>query len=156
MRVRNSFVTNSSSTCYVCQVSGERASGMDIDPLDLGVRECFNGHEFMEDYMIGGELTIDEKRELLRAYFTKWDYPSYLTELETADDDWVTDTYPDWIGEHVVPASHCPICQMTHITDRDMLHYLLCHIPINREEVADKMRERYNTIQEMYEAFNED
>jgi hypothetical protein len=43
MKIRSGFVSNSSSSSFVCDVCGENISGMDIGLSDAGMFECMNG-----------------------------------------------------------------------------------------------------------------
>ena len=59
MKKRQGFVSNSSSSSFVCDVTGEEESGWDCSPTDFGYYECCNGHIFPQD-MIVGELSDDD------------------------------------------------------------------------------------------------
>ena len=48
MKVRNGFVSNSSSSSFVCVICGEAEGGYDIELDDVYMYECENGHDFHE------------------------------------------------------------------------------------------------------------
>ena len=50
MKIRNGFVSNSSSSSFVCNVCGNVESGMDASASDLGMPECVNGHIFCDGH----------------------------------------------------------------------------------------------------------
>lgn len=54
MKIRNGFVSNSSSSSFVCDFCGREEVGYDLSFADAGMLECRNGHCFCEDEMVGG------------------------------------------------------------------------------------------------------
>ena len=46
MKYRKDFVTNSSSSSFVCEICGNVDSGYDCSASELGFAECVNGHCF--------------------------------------------------------------------------------------------------------------
>ena len=53
MKIRKGFVSNSSSSSFICDVSGEEVIGRDIGLEDAEMFVCINGHTFSEEYFIG-------------------------------------------------------------------------------------------------------
>ena len=43
MKIRNGFVSNSSSSSFICEVCGQDASGYDMSLSDAEMYECING-----------------------------------------------------------------------------------------------------------------
>jgi len=62
MKIRKGFVSNSSSSSFICDVSGEEHQGMDIGLEDAGMYCCTEGHYFLEEFLIG-ELPEDDEDE---------------------------------------------------------------------------------------------
>lgn len=94
MKFRKGFVTNSSSSSFICQICGNVESGFDISFDDAGFVECENGHEFCEYHILYPD---DEEWE-------------EYTELE------------DWRYE--LSEKYCPICQMQKLCDSDLIDYV--------------------------------
>lgn len=49
MKFRKDFVTNSSSSSYVCEICGRTESGWDMGLSEADMMECVNGHIFCCD-----------------------------------------------------------------------------------------------------------
>ena len=65
MKKRNGFVSNSSSSSFVCDVCGAETSGWDMCLSDAYMFECENGHEVCESHILPegksyGEISEDE------------------------------------------------------------------------------------------------
>jgi hypothetical protein len=52
MKIRNGFVSNSSSTSFTCDVCGYECGGWDYSLDDANMYECENGHTFCRDEVI--------------------------------------------------------------------------------------------------------
>lgn len=63
MHVRTGFVSNSSSSSFVCEVSDEIIVGYDASYQELNICECTNGHVFCDVYTIGEPDECDENDE---------------------------------------------------------------------------------------------
>lgn len=52
MKIRKGFVSNSSSSSFVCDVCNHDESGWDMCLEDVGMVGCENGHVFCEEHLI--------------------------------------------------------------------------------------------------------
>ena len=114
MKIRMGFVSNSSSSSFICMVSGNIEAGYDMSMEEAGFVECVVGHEFLESYVVGDISTLKDDK-----------------------DDYDVD-YDEW--RYTIPSSNCPICTLKHITDKDVLKYLVKTEKIDKEMLLDKIR----------------
>jgi hypothetical protein len=55
MKIRNGFVSNSSSSSFTCEVCGYTDGGFDVCLSDFEMVECENGHIFCKEHIINKE-----------------------------------------------------------------------------------------------------
>ena len=101
MKIRLDYVTNSSSSSYVCLICDNEVCGMDIGLSEADMCECVNGHVFCTDHKLEPAKDIVVKTD--------------GDEDEDDDDD---DCY-------AVPKKYCPLCSMQEVSDIDLLQYLI-------------------------------
>lgn len=97
MKIRQGFVSNSSSSSYICTVCRETYSGWDASLRDAEMRQCEKGHTFCEAHLLG-EAGPDEDEE--------------------SGDLW----NEEFIYE--TRSERCPICNLQNLTLEDELLYL--------------------------------
>lgn len=105
MKIRNGFVSNSSSSSFICDVSGGVESGMDASLSDFDMSQCINGHTFYDHYRVGdpdadNENLTDEERE-------------------EKEDEWGS----DW-NRYEMSEKYCPICTMKNFKDEELLAFI--------------------------------
>ena len=80
MKYRKDFVTNSSSSSFVCEICGRSESGYDMSLEDAGMYECVNGHVFCQDEAMT-DFTRQEKIEMLKSYTSGDGYYDYSSPV---------------------------------------------------------------------------
>lgn len=131
MKFRKSFVTNSSSSSYICDYCGEEASGWDMSLSEAEMIECVNGHTVCEE-------CIDSKT-------LKYLYDNY------ADED--KDTYwEDWRYE--LPEKYCPICSFDVFLDSDILKFLEKFHSINMDDIKNEIKKNFKNYSDFKEKIN--
>ena len=118
MKIRNGFVSNSSTSSFICDICGEVEAGMDISMRDVDMEECENGHVYHTGCL--NNENIKEKIAL-------------LLKLKKEDK----------VSIYEVPSKYCPLCQMIIIPDSDLLHFILKTRNMNAEEIRNEMREDF-------------
>lgn len=115
MKFRLDFVTNSSSSCYICEICGAAEESYD-GPNDAGMYECENGHMFCQNEA----LNVSKPQLLAELLASGVDFDKEESDLERLLQEIVEEK-----AEYgYTPAVYCPICQFKHWTDYDMSAYL--------------------------------
>jgi len=151
MKIRTSFVSNSSSSSFVCQVCNETRSGWDMGLDEADMYTCEKGHTFCQShatYNLYSNLTWQDKQAILQDEWLGWERIKELEDVRT-EEDWYNRGYECWWEDFMmdvmyqVPKSICPICTLKTVTNTDMLNHLLRKHNLDRSEVADEMRREY-------------
>lgn len=171
MKKRNGFVTNSSSSCFICQISGREESGMYMSRNDAQMTKCINGHLFGDEFLIDVEISeqdmlnvlIENAEELHKKYLKNssdsadikrkqyWkeraeEQLKRIEELESADsiDDY-EDEYSELVYAEGVPSIQCPICKFQYALAEDLLAYLLKEERINKDDLLKGIKDRFGS-----------
>lgn len=159
MKFRKDFVTNSSSSSYVCEICGRTESGWDICLSECEMMECVNGHVFC----CHEALEMPNKQELIKMILEnewnkeRWnrdirDYKDYSEEeLMVMDQDILFENFCSESGYYDVPECMCPICQFIEYSEYDLSAYLLKEYGISREEVFTEVKKLNKRRRKLYE-----
>lgn len=171
MKIRNGFVSNSSSSSFICNVCGEDASGWDICLSEAEMTECVNGHTFCDNHMLDvnrKEICISILKDTIKIYEKSVKnhpddkyykeylemYNTHLSKIDTYNDDEIEELLEDDNIDfrYNAPDICCPLCQLQKITDNDALNYLLSKDNMTVDDVLKEIKEKYKT----YNKFKED
>ena len=145
MKIRLDFVTNSSSSSFVCEICGETVSGWDLGYEDAGMFECVNGHVVCQEHM------LDVPREKMLDYLKRDGWYNNVTkeELEEMTDEELLELFMVDLGE--LPEMFCPICQFEKYSREDMASYLLTVYKVPKEEVFAEIKSRNKRRRKLYD-----
>ena len=159
MKFRKDFVTNSSSSSYICEICGRNESGYDLSLSDCEMMECVNGHIFCCDEA----LERPTKPEMLKMIMEnewnkeKWNGATHSyrdfseEELIAMDEDTLFDDFCSGGYNYDVPACMCPICQFIEYSEYDLSAYLLKEYGISRDEVFAEVKQFNKRRKKLYE-----
>lgn len=133
MKIRLGFVSNSSSSSFVCSVCGAIESGMDASLSDFGMVRCEYGHDMCESCVPG----MDEDSDL---------------DTITVDGDEHTNTvftvYSEDEYDMVLRKEKCPICTMDKIEESLEILWLRKKLNMTDEEVSKAIKTEFKTYED--------
>lgn len=109
MKIRTGFVSNSSSSSFICDVCGRTESGFDAYAEDFEMCYCKNGHIFC----FNEAVNTNSPASFYDSYYKE------NIEFQNFDDAVHNNKY----GE--IPSFYCPICQFKHVSNDDAVKYIL-------------------------------
>ena len=122
MKIRKGFVSNSSSSSFVCDICGRTEAGWDMSIDDAGMVECVHEHVFCEDHIVDKE------------------------KFEEYKDSKVYDYGYD------IPEEFCDICSFTKVRRDDMFKVLMKMQGFdNLKEVEQMNLDKFDSIKELQE-----
>ena len=128
MKIRHGFVSNSSTSSFICEICGREEMGMDISLDECEMFECENGHVICNEHAIK-DLTNNGK-----------------TQEEMDDED-----NGDDFELYEVDESCCPICNYQEISYPDAAGYLLKKYKVSRDLVFQKVKEINKRRKKLYD-----
>lgn len=158
-KFRKDFVTNSSSSSFICEICGRVESGWDMGLSEAEMMECVNGHTFCVDE----SLDYPDKKDLIKMILeNEWnediwdseirDYRDYTEmELEEMEEEYLFDNFCSESGYYSVPECVCPICNFLEYSEYDLSKYLLKEYGVPREEVFEEVKKYNKRRKKLYE-----
>lgn len=162
MKIRTDFVTNSSSSSFVCEICGRTESGFDMGLSDFDMMSCINDHVFCCDEA----LDMPSKEEMIKAileneyniksrydYFSRKYHETVYSEeqLLEMDNSELFYSFYNPEGYYEVPESMCPICQFIEYSEYDLSAYLLKEYGVSRDEVFAEVKKLNKRRRKLYE-----
>lgn len=145
MKIRSGFVSNSSSSSFICDVCGHDESGYDMGLDDAGMYACVGGHTFCKhhtNYDLNSLDVADMRNLLVQAW------PQDTQKYANMTDDEIEEEYGDNKYDFLcsVPKVVCPICSMQTVLDKNMNEYLLKLAGKTKKEVIDEIKAKFKML----------
>jgi len=125
MKIRKGFVSNSSSTSFVCDVCAESVGGWDMGLEEADMFTCENSHTFCRDHTVGGREILEKQME----------------------EDEEIDSYE-------VPAKYCPCCTFHNVADVDIVSLYMKENNVSRDDVAKIFNKKFKDYDEFLKYVN--
>jgi hypothetical protein len=168
MKVRLDFVTNSSSSSFVCAFCGQDVSGWDMCLSEAEMYECENGHTFCKSHVLDDIRKKEWLRRRLNENLEFYDKRSKsaldtwerrqvaqdkksLADLDGMDEGEIEELAEEWEWGSQLGEEACPICQFHTVTTRDVARYLKKKHGVEDDSLRLNLKEEFGS----YKAFRE-
>jgi hypothetical protein len=152
MKIRNGFVSNSSSSSFVCDVCGTVESGMDASASDFEMTQCTADHCFCDSHTKDlPETTPQMIRENITAQINECTYTSAedkavsLQTLADTEDEYLEDLLRDDYSDDGCPECQCPICTLTALRSEDGYAYLKKKFNLTDANILTEIKADFKT-----------
>lgn len=159
MKFRTDYVTNSSSSSYVCEICGRTVSGWDMGLSECEMMECVNGHVFCCDEALEKPTKKEMIKMIIENEWNKERWDSQIRghrdfseeELTIMDEDDLFEKFCSDGYNYDVPECMCPICQFIEYSEYDLSAYLLKEYGVSRDEVFAEVKQLNKRRKKLYE-----
>lgn len=157
MKIRRGFVSNSSTSCFVCAICGGADGGHDVSAGELGFIEfpdCY--HTVCESHVGFSEDYQKKYREYVRNHLenneNEYERDVYESIKDIEDFKLFKEEY-ECEGYEIpdnIEMDPCPVCNLSHITSDTLLEYILKSFLIpSEEDVKDEIRRKFKNLNEV-------
>ena len=148
MKIRNGFVSNSSSTSFICQECGETWSGYSGEYGDIREMSCENGHSLCSE-CADKHLNIEELQDIIIKELQPEDQVKYAKDPKALEkfideefggiEEFLTEFDLDW----GLPEETCSICTFKTLTTYDGYRYLTYKNKMSEQDILDAIKEEF-------------
>lgn len=155
MKFRKGFVTNSSSSSFICEVCQYSEGGYDLSLSECDMIECENGHVFCSSHLI-----IPNRKTKIQ-YIKRNCKKSITLPFNKVEDDELDnilkndcqlnlDEQEDFSSSDY-PSLYCPICNLDYIPEHLKIQYILKKYAIKEFSLNEEIQNQFNDEKELME-----
>jgi len=164
MKIRQSFVSNSSSSSFVCEICGHSDSGWDFNIKDVGMVQSLEGesvyceeHINVEDVgkfikcVVSGNASNDLSCKMMQI---EHNFEELEKDSESMSDHDLGEKYFEDILDifrFEIPQELCPISNLQEIPDHTILHYLLMKTNTTISDVINEIKDKFTSYSKLNE-----
>jgi len=142
MKIRTGFVSNSSTSSFICSACGCIEAGRDISLRECEMWQCKNGHYIHDDCADNPNLEPFFE-EYIKEYIEKYGD----VENDHGYDYDIKDEARDE-GRYEIPEEYCPICSFKKLSKEDELAYYRWKMGFLKEDVLKSISEEFTNYKE--------
>ena len=147
MKIRQGFVSNSSSCSFTCVVCNHNECGSDsIGPEEYGFSICSNGHTICYDCLVEPRPKEPDVNDINIDNTTHTE-----TALTPAGEAWIA-----WADEteegSYVPERCCPVCSMIVLDEKDLHKYFKKLYNVEENVVFAEIKKYNNRRKKLYDS----
>lgn len=167
MKIRKGYVSNSSTSSFVCDVCGRVEAGYDLMLKEVEMLMCKCGKCYCEKHMMSSTRVADALKALekykddddisdLYEKLSKMNLDDVFSQ-NTSADDWnnFVSFFKNLNSGDYMPSCLCPFCNLEYISDIDMLDYVLHVCNLEKNQIEKEMKERFKTRNELIDLIKE-
>jgi hypothetical protein len=157
MKLRNGFVSNSSSSSFICDISGGSEGGFDVCLSDVGMVECENGHTFYKGFLLNENFYED-----LEELFSGEELPTVEEVMKVCPDEESAKEQIEFYKKngyldedmkygYEIPKAFCPICQMESFARADLVKFALKKLNMTENDLAKEAKTTFKNYKDFKE-----
>lgn len=151
MKIRQGFVSNSSSSSFVCSVCETVETGYD-GQYEIDIIQCKAYHEYCASHE--PKWTLEDKQRILLAdkEFTTDLGEEKVKFIESGSEELINDIFDEYKDSFdEIPESMCSVCSLDSLATNSVLAWLLKDSGKTLAEVETEIRRKFNTLDEFRE-----